>query len=201
MTDKYLIYKHTSPSGKSYIGQTKDYEQRCKLHQQKGCPIFYRAIKKYGWENFTHDILQDNLSLEDANKLEQDYIIKYNTIYPHGYNIRSGGLNQTIHPLTREKISKANKGKKKPMVAKFQTGRRQSHETIEKRVQHIRGKSRPDNVKIRASETHKGKIVSDETRLKQSQAKQGRKLSPESIAKRQATRKARREAAIAASLV
>jgi predicted GIY-YIG superfamily endonuclease len=46
---KYLIYKHTSPSSKSYIGQTKQYKRRCYEHQYyNGCIAFKNAIKKYG---------------------------------------------------------------------------------------------------------------------------------------------------------
>ena len=56
-----FIYKYTSPSGKSYIGQTiKTVEQRAKYTGEgyKKCPVFYRAILKYGFENFTCEILE-----------------------------------------------------------------------------------------------------------------------------------------------
>ena len=48
----YLIYKHTSPSGKCYIGQTCDYEKRCKNHkkQNSNCVAFRNARMKYGLE-------------------------------------------------------------------------------------------------------------------------------------------------------
>lgn len=50
----YTIYKHISPNGKAYIGQTKDYTQRVKDHQVKHspCRLFKKSIDKYGWENF-----------------------------------------------------------------------------------------------------------------------------------------------------
>jgi hypothetical protein len=53
----YVIYKHTAPNGKAYIGQTKDYESRCKQHQSTSdCKAFSDAIKAIGWDNFTHEI-------------------------------------------------------------------------------------------------------------------------------------------------
>lgn len=52
---KGIIYKFTSPSGKSYIGQTnqgnKRYSQHAKSSKSKDGK-FQRAIRKYGFENF-----------------------------------------------------------------------------------------------------------------------------------------------------
>ena len=57
-----FIYKYTSPNGKSYVGQTttslfKRSGKRGKMY--KGCKIFYQAILKYGFENFTVEIQED----------------------------------------------------------------------------------------------------------------------------------------------
>lgn len=95
-----IIYKYTSPSGKSYIGQTiKTIEQRAKYTGEgyKRCSVFYRAILKYGFENFSCEILKEIQSetkqelKQKLDSLEQKYIQQYNTIAPFGYNIRSGG--------------------------------------------------------------------------------------------------------------
>lgn len=109
----YLIYKHTSPSGKSYIGQTKNLSQRSNAHKipSSKCIIFKNAIQKYNWETFTHEILAENLLLEEANKLEEYFIQEYNTIAPNGYNIRSGGLNHQWNNDTKIKMSNNRKGK------------------------------------------------------------------------------------------
>lgn len=58
---KGTIYKYTSPSGKVYIGQTvNSQEQRAKKGEgYKGCPAFYRAIQKYGFENFLYEVLEE----------------------------------------------------------------------------------------------------------------------------------------------
>lgn len=103
----FLIYKHTAPNGKSYIGQTNDYAARCYKHQlTDGCPAFYSAIKKYGWENIKHEILIDGLTISEANKFEELMISKFNTITPNGYNIKNGGDNFSNAEETKIKLSK-----------------------------------------------------------------------------------------------
>ena len=57
-----FIYCYTSPSGKKYIGKTKtSLKERAKNNAKgyKGCPVFYNAIQKYGWENFEVEILEE----------------------------------------------------------------------------------------------------------------------------------------------
>ena len=93
---KYLIYKHTSPSGKIYIGQTcTSCNKRWGLSGNKysDSPHFYRAIQKYGWNNFKHEILYIDLTLQEANYLER-YLILYYESYNQdkGYNISLGGM-------------------------------------------------------------------------------------------------------------
>ena len=55
----WSIYKYTSPSGKSYIGQTsRDPEKRARRGEgYKDSPKFYNAIKKYGFDSFQFEIL------------------------------------------------------------------------------------------------------------------------------------------------
>ena len=89
----YIIYKHTSPSGKSYIGQTKNLATRNSAHRSlsSGSTAFVNAIRKYGWCNIIHEILYENLTLEEAKSLERQCICNYNTLSPNGYNIMTGG--------------------------------------------------------------------------------------------------------------
>jgi hypothetical protein len=103
----YLVYKHTSPSGKAYIGQTKNYSKRCLQHRQpqSKCLAFAEAIKKYGWDNFHHEILIDGLSLDDANTWEELLIAEHNTISPNGYNLATGGGNSKPSLETIDKIT------------------------------------------------------------------------------------------------
>lgn len=110
--NNYLIYKFTSPSGKSYIGQTNRLKRRIVEHQsiRSECSGLSRAIQKYGWDNFIIEIIADNLSLEDANILEVYYINEHNTLSPYGYNLKNGGLNYSILPETKLKMSQSHKG-------------------------------------------------------------------------------------------
>ena len=90
------IYKYTSPSGKHYIGQT------CKSTQvqragfggsgYRYCTAFWRAIQKYGWDNFQYEVLEQVPTAEEANEREHYYITLYQSNNPlYGYNIQSGG--------------------------------------------------------------------------------------------------------------
>ena len=86
----YIVYKHTNKiNGKNYIGITKYGENPNKRWQNgrgyKDNEEFFSDIILYGWNNFTHDILEKNLSEIDALLLEKKYILLYNSI-ENGYN-------------------------------------------------------------------------------------------------------------------
>ena len=88
-----FIYKYTSPSGKSYIGQTcRSMKERAGKDGQgyTNCSIFFNAIQKYGFENFKKEILEE-VSLSDIDERERFYIALYNTVQPNGYNVKIGG--------------------------------------------------------------------------------------------------------------
>lgn len=114
-TDENLwsVYKHTSPSGKVYIGIAKDIKHRWRANGNgyKGSTRFHNAIIKYGWDAFQHEILYSNLSREDACKLEIELINKYNsTDIRYGYNLESGGNSPTVSEETRQKLREINIG-------------------------------------------------------------------------------------------
>lgn len=137
----YLVYKHTSPSGKSYIGITDNYDARCVKHQHpsSGCAAFYAAICKYGWDNFTHTIIADNLTIIEANRLEMQLITELNTQAPNGYNLREGGnAGGKHHTTTKQKISDALTGRSltedhKRKISSSKAGKTISAETLIKR--------------------------------------------------------------------
>ncbi len=134
----YCIYIHTSPSGKSYIGLTKRLKIRERQHQTTNkCPAFRNAIDKYGWNNFIHEILEENLTLEEANIFEELYIAEYNTLSPYGYNLKSGGLNNRYSEETCQKIREANIGtirteESKRKQSESNMGKKHTQETIDK---------------------------------------------------------------------
>ena len=156
----YLIYKHTSPSGKSYIGQTNDIDRRNRDHNRSysGCTAFCNAIQKYGWNSFTHEILIDNLTLEQANILEEHFIAQYNTLSPNGYNLTTGGNNRLLSEETKQKIRQARLGIKRSEETKRRMsianiGKKVSIETKQKLVE-VR-KNESNDTKSRRNEASK----------------------------------------------
>lgn len=90
----HLVYCHTSPSGKRYVGITcTSAEQRWSNGSgYKKNFYFYRAIQKYGWDSFQHTILFEGLTLEEAKSIEIRLIKEWNlTDKQFGYNLREGG--------------------------------------------------------------------------------------------------------------
>ena len=88
-----FIYKYTSPNGKNYIGQTTySLKERAKTSNGSGysnCTIFFRAIQKYGFENFKYEILGEYL-IEELDEKEKFFIEKEKAIQTNGYKIKSG---------------------------------------------------------------------------------------------------------------
>ena len=110
--NNYSVYIHKNKlNGKVYIGQTSQKPEK-RWDNGKGyetSPKFFNAILKYGWNNFEHTILYTNLSLEEANQIEQDLIQKYKSNQDEfGYNITSGGKNFKHSEETKQKIGQSN---------------------------------------------------------------------------------------------
>lgn len=88
----YKVYLYTNLlDGKKYCGMIKrSLEERAGkngIHYQESTR-FYKAILKYGFENFSKEILFDNLTKEEAEQKEIETIKKYDlTNKENGYNI------------------------------------------------------------------------------------------------------------------
>lgn len=114
ISNNYSVYRHTSPSGKVYIGITKrkPKERWDSGHGYKGNHHFCAAIKKYGWANIKHEILFSHLSEEEACEKEKQLIKEYDSCNPKkGYNVLEGGTsgyNFNHTEETKEKISQAS---------------------------------------------------------------------------------------------
>lgn len=105
-----VIYKHTCIiTNQVYIGQTNNITVRWKPSAYKHCVKFYNAIQKYGWDNFTHEILEDHLTLSEANQKENYYITLYDSVNK-GYNLNYGGDSKLASAETKEKMSQTRKG-------------------------------------------------------------------------------------------
>lgn len=119
---KYTVYKHISPSNKIYIGITNQHPPHKRWKSGEGYyhnEYFQNSIRKYGWENFQHEILYEGLTAEEAANLEIDLIAKFKSnCKEHGYNLTAGGGGRIGLQHTEEtkvKMSKAAKGKPKSM--------------------------------------------------------------------------------------
>lgn len=105
---------HTSPSMKRYIGITsQDPRKRWKSDGSgyKDQPLFWRAIQKYGWDNFKHEILLTNETLEYACSVEK-YLIKHYKTYDsaYGYNLTLGGEGRLLTEEQKKELSTKRQG-------------------------------------------------------------------------------------------
>ena len=118
LRDTYRIYKHTSPNGKIYIGVTREENLNRRWQNGKGyesCPLFWNAIQKYSWDNFIHEVIEEDVPIEQINERESYWIAYYKSNNrKFGYNIEEGGhAYRTFSDETRKKISEALKGRPK----------------------------------------------------------------------------------------
>ena len=92
------IYKITNQINEhSYIGLSTHIEDRWRYHktpynwEREKDKSLYKAINKYGIDNFNFEILEE-CSIEELSEKEKYYIKKYDTFY-NGYNMTAGGEN------------------------------------------------------------------------------------------------------------
>lgn len=110
----FCVYTHTSPSGKVYVGITSNIKSRWSSngHYYKTYnSIFKNAIEKYGWDNFKHEIILEDISKSEADYTEK-YLIRWYKLHKMSYNITDGGEGKLgIHHSeeTKRKISESNK--------------------------------------------------------------------------------------------
>ena len=127
------IYKITNPSGKVYIGQSRNIKKRVRYYINKHSSTkrqikIYASLKQYGWETHTFEIIEE-CSIEDLNCRErhwQDF-----------YDVLNGGLNcvlvkcgdkvQEYPKEFGEAISKRVSGDKNPMYGKVGAMKGKNH--------------------------------------------------------------------------
>ena len=157
----YTVYMHKNKiNGKIYIGITgKDPKIRWNNGSGYRKTYFAKAIKKYGWNNFDHIILFENLTKEEACKKEIELIKLYDANNPSiGYNTAKGGEINCGYHISEERkkhLHDINLGENHPQY----------------------GKHRSEDTKRKISESRKGIKFSKEHREKLSKAKKGKKPS------------------------
>lgn len=151
--DFSVIYKLTSPSGKIYIGQTQCLYKRFQDYRKpKANEYLMKAILKYGLENITVEILEKDVELGLLDEREQFYLDILKPFNNNGYNIckeasttrgrkrpkeeligiseymktRVGALNSFYGKTHTEEV--------REKIRESQTGRKQSKETVQKRL-------------------------------------------------------------------
>jgi group I intron endonuclease len=112
----YIYLITNTINNKRYIGQTirDNIHDRWNQHKKK-CKrsigrVLLNAYNKYGVESFTFQIVCICFD-EDCNIYEEQYIKKYNTLHPNGYNLKEGGMNFKHHPESIEKMKATMKGR------------------------------------------------------------------------------------------
>ncbi len=199
MNNYYCVYKHTLPkeiSGKDndmvYIGITSQQPER-RWANGLGYTYnsyFYKAIKKYGWNNFNHEILFSELTHDEANKKEVELISFYDSINrSKGYNFQTGSSDEYHYSEEIvEKLKKSHGGKNNGMYGKKHSEKSKklmsnSRKEYLKNNEHpMTGKSMLEETKLKISKSAKARMsipentpfynkhLSEETKSKLSQA-------------------------------
>lgn len=171
----YVLYVHTNKiNGKFYVGITcqKPTRRWRNGNGYKNNRYFYRAIQKYGWENFKHEILYTNLTKEEAEKKEVNIIKElHSNERDYGYNITKGG--EVIGKHSEESKRRMSESQKKKLISK---------ETIERLREAFRGRTHSNETKKKISESQMGsknsfygKTHTEEARRKISESVSGEK--------------------------
>ena len=167
--NKWTVYCHTNKfNNKKYVGITsKSVNARWKNGKgYKTSPHFNSAIKKYGWDNFKHEILLSNLTREEAEQKEKEYISKWNlTDKNFGYNLTEGGEGTSGYKVSekaKRKMSERMKGENHPFYGKkmskeFCLAVSNGRKGIKFTEEH-KNNLRKSHLGARLSEEHKNKI-------------------------------------------
>ena len=112
-----VIYKITNPKGKIYIGCTIDFKRRLSEYRRlsiSGQVKLYNSLIKYKFDNHIFGIIEE---CDESILHEREiYWIKYFNCIEEGLNIRLGNRTGALMDSTKQKISKALKGRKNTWI-------------------------------------------------------------------------------------
>jgi group I intron endonuclease len=177
------IYKLTNvKNDKIYIGQSKHIKRRLSEHRRceskedavGGQSVIRRAIKKYGFKNFTFETLIYCDEGEYMDYMETKLIDLHECLVPNGYNVRDGG--NKIHMSEEGKKRISEKAKKRIITEEHKN---KVSEGLKKFYKEIgRNEEWTKNLSI----SQKGKTKSDKHKEKLSQfRKEYIKNNPDSV--------------------
>lgn len=171
MESKWYVYCHTTPSGKKYIGITRN-KPETRWKNGKGYSsnhIFTAAINKYGWENISHEILLVCDSPDKAKEAEKYFIAHFKTKdRKHGYNFTDGGDGTSGYEFSKEAIEK---------LREAQRNRTYTEERNQKISEKLKGIPKTEEQKIKQRIAMTGRKASEKTRQLFSEKRRG-KLNP-----------------------
>ena len=149
MNKTYKVYKYAFPNGKVYIGMTS-----LPLAERRDCgyqhnPRLQEAISLYGWAGFSHEVLIDGLTEQEASEMEQKYISEYDATNPNkGYNVSLGGRS------TFRGLKHSEEHKKR--MSELYRGKHFSDEHLK----HLREAHAKERIAVRSVDTY-GRIVNE----------------------------------------
>jgi len=149
--------------GKQYIGFTiQTLDKRCSDHlksvRYNSKTYLHNAIRKYGWDKFTSEIIyQSDDHIHCLKVAEVSLIADYNTFKGPGYNLTAGGegtLGYNHTEESKQKMSAAKKGEKSHMF-----GIPKSKETKQKMSEARKGWSPSKETRQKMSDNHHRKGI------------------------------------------
>lgn len=162
-TSNIYMFKNNT-NGKAYVGQAEDVEARYKQHikdSKNKDYVFYKALRKYGIDNFTFSIIEEDIPIENINEREIFWISEINSKIPNGYNMTNGGEGTHGYNHTEESKQK---------MREIKLGKKLSETHVENiRRSHIGvglGKIISNGTKLKISISNTGKVRDEETKLR-----------------------------------
>lgn len=159
----WCVYRHIAPNGKMYVGITSQLPQKRwnNGHGYKHSTYFFNAIKKYGWDNFKHEILLEGLSEEEASWAEEMFVECWDLIdRDKGYNCKNGGGVHGKHTIeTKERIAQSSRDRwKDPVYKSRQSALTKEWWSVEDNKQRMREAQSKGMKGLPKSEEHKRKL-------------------------------------------
>lgn len=179
----YKVYKIScAENGKVYIGYTsKTVEERFNAHllnaRWRRQTALYDAIRVYGNDAFSVELLVECETHEQACSEEVRFIAEANSMLPNGYNMTRGGDGVPVPIEVHKEAGRRKRGVVTEKMREHFNSRRgikHSPEHIAKCIAKRIGSKRSEETRRKMSEAQKGRIVSEETRRKSSIAQKGR---------------------------
>lgn len=134
-----VIYKITNPNNRIYIGCTIDFKRRLSEYRRlsmAGQIKLYNSLVKYGFDNHIFEIIEE--CNEDIFHEREIYWIKHFNCIKEGLNIRLGNRTGALMESTKQKISKALKGRKVTWESKGPKGYKYTEEQKQKLSQGLK---------------------------------------------------------------